>query len=146
MFCTSQFALNKEFLTSPLLFTSKKMKKTKQWCRRRGWRGCNRTLKSFDLVKIGENPIKSGQISENLVKLPKNLSKNGANMLWFENNGAQFDKCRPNDMKSFFLEVTFFEVFFGQVWENPGKIPSHHQKCACSYTYEIKFIPKKIVL
>jgi len=24
-------------------------------------------------------------------------------------------------MKSFFVEVTYFEVFFGQVWENPGK-------------------------
>jgi len=34
-----------------------------------------------------------------------------------------------------FLEVTSFEVFFRQVWENPGKIPSHPQKFACSYNY-----------
>jgi len=38
-------------------------------------------------------------------------------------------------MKSFYLEVIFFEVFFGQVWENPGKIPLHPQEFSCSYTY-----------
>jgi len=27
------------------------------------------------------------------------------------------------------------QAFFGQVWQNPGKIPSHPQKFACSYTY-----------
>jgi len=35
-----------------------------------------------------------------------------------------------------FLEVTFFGVFFGQVWGNLGKNYSHPQKFACSYTYE----------
>jgi len=35
---------------------------------------------------------------------------------------------------SLFLEVTFVEVFFGQVWENSGNVPSHPQKFAC-YTY-----------
>jgi len=34
-----------------------------------------------------------------------------------------------------FLEVIFFGVFFGQVWGNLGKNPSHPQKFACSYTY-----------
>ena len=54
-------------------------------------------------------------------------------MLWFENSGAWID------MKScFFLDVTFLEVFFGQVWDNPGKIPSHPQKFACSYTFTWK--------
>jgi len=54
-------------------------------------------------------------------------------MLCFENNGARID------MKSF-LEVTFFEafLFFGQVWENPGKISSYPQKRTCSYTYVSK--------
>jgi len=54
-------------------------------------------------------------------------------MLCFENNGARIDR------KSF-LEVTFFETFsfFGHVWENPGKIPSHPQKYTCSYTYVSK--------
>jgi len=33
------------------------------------------------------------------------------------------------------LEVTFIEVFFSQGWENPGKIPSHPQKYACSHIY-----------
>jgi len=23
------------------------------------------------------------------------------------------------------------QVFFGQVWDNPGKITAHPQKCAC---------------
>jgi len=43
-------------------------------------------------------------------------------------------------MKSFFsfLEVTYFEVFYGQVWENPGKIPFHTQKFAFSYTYAFR--------
>jgi len=49
-------------------------------------------------------------------------------LLWFENNGAQID------MQSFFWGH-FFEVFFGQVCENSGKIPLHPQKFACSYTY-----------
>jgi len=54
-------------------------------------------------------------------------------MLCFENNGVRID------MKSF-LEATFFEAFsfFGQAWENPGKIPSHPQKCTCSSTYVSK--------
>jgi len=40
-------------------------------------------------------------------------------------------KRRPNLHEELFvfLEVTFLVlVFFGQAWENPGKIPSHHQK------------------
>jgi len=30
------------------------------------------------------------------------------------------------------------QVFFGQIWENPGKIPSHPPKFARSYTYVLK--------
>jgi len=33
----------------------------------------------------------------------------------------------------FFLEVIFFEVFFGQVCGNLGKNPSHPEKDVCSY-------------
>jgi len=33
-----------------------------------------------------------------------------------------------------FLEVTYVEIFFGHVWENPGQILSHTQNFACSYT------------
>jgi len=34
-------------------------------------------------------------------------------------------------------EELFFggQVFFGQVWDNPGKIYSHLPKFACFYTY-----------
>jgi len=39
------------------------------WC---SLRGCNCTPKSFDLVKILQNP---GKISENLYRDPENLSK-----------------------------------------------------------------------
>jgi len=35
----------------------------------------------------------------------------------------------------YFLEVTYFEVFFGKVWENSAKFLSHPQKFACAYTY-----------
>jgi len=34
-----------------------------------------------------------------------------------------------------FFEVTYFEVFVRQVWENPGKISLHPQKYACSYIH-----------
>jgi len=51
------------------------------------------------------------------------------NMLWYEKNGAQ------NDMS--FFGGHFFRVF--QVWENLGKIPSHAQKFACSFTYESRW-------
>jgi len=35
-------------------------------------------------------------------------------------------------------QMTFFGVFFGQVWQNSGKNPSHPQKFACSYTYALR--------
>jgi len=31
-----------------------------------------------------------------------------------------------------FLEIIFFGVFFGRVWGNLGKNPSHPQELACS--------------
>jgi len=34
------------------------------------------------------------------------------------------------------MEVTFFEIFFGQVWDNPGKIPSRPQEFACAFVYD----------
>jgi len=50
-------------------------------------------------------------------------------------NGAQ------NDMKSFFLEVTFsYGFFFGEVCENSGKNSSHPQKFPCSYTVAVELI------
>jgi len=47
-------------------------------------------------------------------------------------------KCAQHEMKCsrLFLEVIFFRIFFGQVWGNLGKNPSHPQKFACSYTYD----------
>jgi len=58
----------------------------------------------------------------------RNLGKNGvwSVLIW---------KTAPNEMHSFFLEVTFW-VFFGQVGGNLGKISWHPQKFACSYTYD----------
>ena len=109
------------------------------WCRRRGcW-------KNFDLVKIRQNPIKSGLNLWEHSKTPRkseqkwrptcfDLNIMAPEMTWraffWRSHGARID------MKSFFLEVTYFEVFFGQVWENPGKIPSHPKKFDCSYTYD----------
>jgi len=50
-----------------------------QWCRRRG---CKRTSKSFDLLKIRtksvKNPENVRKILENLGKLPEKTGKNGA--------------------------------------------------------------------
>jgi len=49
----------------------------------------------------------------------------------------------------FFLEVTFFGTFFGQVWGNLGKNSSQPQKFACSYTYasyiSISHSPKQVI-
>jgi len=94
------------------------------WCRRRG---CNLTPKSFDLVKI---QAKSHKIQATSLRTFWNSlkiwAKMALHMLWFE-NGARID------MKSLFLEITWCPIwFFAQVWENPGKIPSHPQKFACS--------------
>ena len=62
-----------------------------QWCRRRGCRGCKRTPKSFDLVKIHGNPSK---ICENLHQIPENLGKNGAQ------RGLIWKKWRPTFAES----------------------------------------------
>ena len=105
------------------------------WCRR--W-GCNRTPKVLIWWKSGRNPIQSGQ----------NPPKSGQN-LWEPSKTPwkSEQKWRPIcfDLKIMapeltrraFFEVTLYEVFFGQVWENPSKIPSHPQKFACSYTYDL---------
>jgi len=54
-------------------------------------------------------------------------AKMALDVLLLEKNGAQ---------NQHFLKVIFCSVvFFGQVWENLGKNPSHPQKFACSYTY-----------
>jgi len=80
-----------------------------QWCRRRGEGGASAPPK----VWFGENPGKICEnlrkILENLNKLPENTSKNGAQCALIWKNGAQ--KVAHN--------------FFGQVWGNLGKNPSH---------------------
>jgi len=55
-----------------------------------------------------------------------------AKSLDFYQNGTQ------NQNADVFMEIIFFGVFFGQVWGNLGKYPSHPQKFACSYTYALK--------
>jgi len=40
-----------------------------------------------------------------------------------------------NNMKSFLFGGHFLWSFFGYVWENSGKNPSHPEKIACSFTY-----------
>jgi len=61
----------------------------------------------------------------------ENLGKNGASSVLI------FKKMCPawEEMQSFFWRSFSLEFFFGHVWENLGKNPSHHQKFACSYTY-----------
>jgi len=95
------------------------------WCRRWGCRGCKRTRKSFDLVKIR---VKSVEFWEKSLKTFKKSwkSKVAPNLLW--------KKLEPRIARRVFLVVTFLELF-GQVWENSGKNPSHPQKFAYSYTY-----------
>jgi len=109
---------------------------------------------SQNLGKIPENPGKTdinlGKICENLRKLPENLGKLLENM---GKNGAQcglvWKYRRPTFAESIVLEIIpekclhekiFAEKvarkFFGQVWRNLGKNPSHPPKFACSYTYE----------
>jgi len=96
----------------------------------------------------GQNPIKSGQ---NLWEPSKTLWKSerkwrptcfdlkimAPELTWkaffWSSHRAWID------MKSFFLVVTYFEVFFRQVWENSDKTPSHPQKFACSYTYVLRW-------
>jgi len=82
-----------------------------QWCRRRG---CNRTPKNFDLVKI--HPLKSGK---NLCKFKQNVWKPSRNrFVYFD-----FTKWRPKwkCRRFFLLEVMFCSVFFEQVRGNLGK-------------------------
>jgi len=50
----------------------------KQWCRRRGCSGCNRTPKRFDIVKI---QAKSGEIWAKSVKIFAKSLKIWANSL-----------------------------------------------------------------
>ena len=64
------------------------------------------------------------------------------NSLWFENNGARMDiksfsfenhMAPEMTWSAFFLEVTYFEAFFAQVGENPGKIPTQPQNFASNF-------------
>ena len=73
---------------------------------------------------------KSGQnLQEHSKTLWKISAKMAPNMLWIENNGAQFD------MKSFFFGGHFFKDFSGKFGRS-GKNPSQSRKFACSfYTY-----------
>jgi len=82
-----------------------------QWCRRQGCRGCKRTPKCLDMLKIRSKSLKIpgkicvnlGKIYENLCKIPENLGKNCTQ--W----GLIWKKWRP----------TFAE--------------SHEDHCLCEY-------------
>jgi len=94
------------------------------WCRRRG---CRRTTKSFDLMKIRGN---LGKISENFHKIPENLRKP-----W-----KYEQKWRTTAPKRTWR--TFFwrsEFFLGQVRENSNKNLSHSQKYACYLLHYHRF-------
>jgi len=109
----------------------------------------------------GQNPRQSGQITwkygQNLWKplqISENLGKNGAQrVVLFERNGTQL---LQNHMKTFFWRssqkkvclkkcshIMWPQKFFGQAWENSGKIPSYPQKGACSDTYVFRYIAKR---
>jgi len=75
-----------------------------QWCRRRGCRGCKRTPKSLDLLKIRAKSLKMlaiilkifGKFPENLSKIPKYLGKirenrdiMAPNIVWLQKTGSQ---------------------------------------------------------
>jgi len=70
--------------------------------------------KSFDLVKIREK-----------------MAPNTWRITWRPFFGGHPKNGRHE--KLFAQKVV--HNFFGQVWENLGKNPSHPQKFACSYTY-----------
>ena len=128
-----------------------------QWCRRRG---CKCTPKSFDLLKIwanllksGDNPQKFGRISKNLGKILESPGKSGTQRCLTSKNGAQL--LQKKHMKTWFFwghikkslhdfcgrkfvgKSCTNRVLFRQVWENSGKNPSQPQKCACSYSYAL---------
>jgi len=76
------------------------------------------------------------------------LKKMVPNLLLLKKNGAQpaliwLKKWRPKSHEDRHPKYGFYEKiftqksaknFFGQVWENSGKNPSHLQTFACSYT------------
>jgi len=89
-----------------------------------GRRGCKRTSKSFDVVKIWAKFLKIGKIRrnlwkpwktpENLGKLPENVAKMASNVLWFEKIGH---KRVQNHMKTFFYSKNgHHEKIFAQMW------------------------------
>jgi len=87
---------------------------SKHWCRRRGCRGCKRTPKSFDLLKIWAKSLKiwakslkiwakPDKIPKYLGKIFENLSKNGAQRCLTSNMAPNI--CRKTS-KDHFLEAT----------------------------------------
>jgi len=89
------------------------------WCRGRGCRGCKRTTKSFDLVKIRGN---LGEISENFHKIPENLSKNSAQRLPKEHE------------ELFFGGQSFFLGKFGRILAKIFRIPKNVPAPCCTTT------------
>ena len=107
----------------------------RHWYRRRGCRGCKRTPKTFDLVKIRANSLKSGQ---NLCKFGQNVWKPFRKItvcaLILQNWHLKL-KCRR-----FFKVVFLFRYFlasygkFGQKWYlkcfDLRKSTQHEMKCS----------------
>jgi len=117
-----------------------------QWCR---WRvqGWKRTPKAFDVSKIRAKYLK---IWANYLKIWANYLKIWANYLKIRAKlASNVVGLAPNQWRitrRIFLEVTpkgvWEEIFarkvarklLREVWGNSGKIFSHPQKFACSYT------------
>ena len=132
------------------------------------WSLCWRQAKCAPRVKLSLIPIHKEKLSYLILRMLVNgLNLLNATKLdqanYFARNtgtsGKSGQKWRPTcfDLKTMAPELTrraffgghmgleltwstFFrgQVFFGQVWENSGKIPSHPQNFACSYTYDWK--------
>jgi len=93
-------------------------------------------------IWFGKNP---GKIPENLGKITGNLGKISEirakmepNVLWFEKmvTWRVFFR-RSSEIWSSYTKSG--QIFFGQVWGNLGKNPSHPQKFTCSYTYVLNY-------
>ena len=115
----------------------------RHWYRRWGWRGCKRTLKKFDLVKIRAKSFKirakSLKIFTKSLKIWANSlkiwSKMAPNMVWF-------NKMAPKmTWRAFFWKSLFLESFrtslgeFGQKSFAPPKIRLLLHLCMTALLY-----------
>ena len=123
-----------------------------QWCRRRVCRGASPSPKVLIWWKSGKNSWKSGQ---NLRKSRQNLWKPSQNPWKYEQKwhptcfdlkqlaaNVRRNTCRPffhskNSLHEKIFTQKLAQKFFGHVWGNSGKRPSHPQTFACSYTYDV---------